>query len=682
MGPDFVKTICPYCGAGCGLILSVRDGRVVGAYPDREHPVSKGALCIKGWSAGEFIHHPERLTAPLLKKNGRFHEISWDDAIDELVGRLGETAERHGPRAVGGLCSARCTNEENYLFQKVIRMGLGSNNVDHCARLCHGPTVAAMGRALGSGAMTNSIADFAGTDLILAIGSNAAETFPVAMGELYRAREKGAPLVVIDPRATELAKNADRHLALRPGTDIPLLNGMMHHILASGLENRSFIEQRTEGFAELSVHLDAWPPERAASICGVAPEMIRQVAEAYARSSSAMIIFCMGITQHVCGTANVFAVCNLALMCGQVGRPNAGICPLRGQCNVQGACDMGGLPDVLPGYQHVGEDQVRTRFEARWGASLSGEAGLTVTAAMSASDSPIRAAYIMGENPVMSDPDRQHTIAFLKGLDFLAVQDIFHTDTTRLADLVLPAACFAEKEGTFTNTERRVQRLRKAVEPPGLARDDFTILCRVGQAMGLDFNYTDSAAVMDEIASLTPSYGGVSYKRLRSGGLQWPCPDPDHPGTAVMHQERFARGRGLFVVPEYRPPQESPDDRYPLVLITGRMFCHYHTGTMTRRSPSLHREVDRPFVEVNPRDARRRGIRDGDRIRVETRRGTIATTARVVPKVAPGTVFAAFHFHEAPADALTNNALDPVSNVPEFKACAAEIAREDACPDR
>jgi formate dehydrogenase major subunit/formate dehydrogenase alpha subunit len=300
---------------------------------------------------------------------------------------------------------------------------------------------------------------------------------------------------------------------------------------------------------------------------------------------------------------------------------------------------------------------------------------------MAAAESPIRAAYIMGENPVMSDPDQRHTIEFLKRLDFLVVQDIFPTDTTRLADLVLPAACFAEKEGTFTNTERRVQRLRKAVDPPGDARDDLTILCRVGQALGLDFSYADSAAVMDEIASLTPSYGGIRYGRLNAGGLQWPCPDTNHPGTAVLHQEQFARGRGLFVVPDYQPPREMPDERYPLVLITGRMFCHYHTGTMTRRSPSLQREVDRPFVEVNPQDAQGRGICDGDRIRVETRRGAIMTTARVVPKVAAGTVFAAFHFNEAPADALTNNALDPVSEVPEFKACAAQIVREATCPN-
>ena len=679
MAVDFVKTVCPYCGSGCGLVLMVGHGKVVDVIPDRCHPVSRGTLCIKGWKAAEFIHHPDRLTVPLFKSGGRFREISWEDATGILIDRFGQTMDRYGSRAIGGLCSARCTNEENYLFQKLIRIGFGSNNVDHCARLCHGPTVAAMGHALGSGAMTNPIEDVAGTDCILAIGSNAPETFPVPMGELYRAREKGARLIVVDPRTTEMANNADIHLPLRAGTDIPLLNGMMHHILSCGLEDRAFIDQRTEGIDPLRSYLQDWPPERAAAVCGVSPDLIRRVAETYARSPSAMVIFCMGITQHVCGTSNVYAICDLAMMCGQVGNPHSGICPLRGQCNVQGACDMGGLPDVLPGYQKVDDDLKRRRFEARWGGTLPAHAGMTVTGAMADDGNPIRSVYIMGENPVMSDPNRRHTIDFLKKLDFLVVQDIFPTDTTRLADLVLPAACFAEKEGTFTNTERRVQRLRKAVDPPGRALDDLTILCRVAGALGLDFSYAGPSAVMDEIASLVPLYGGIQYGRLKANGLQWPCPNPDHPGTPVLHREHFSRGRGLFVIPAYAPPQEAPDTRYPLVLITGRMFCHYHTGTMTRRSPFLDREAQQPFVEIHPRDASSRDVVNGDAIRVETRRGAILTTARVTRRVPEGTIFASFHFHEAPADALTNDALDPISDVPELKACSAEIVREDAC---
>ena len=420
--------------------------------------------------------------------------------------------------------------------------------------------------------------------------------------------------------------------------------------------------------------------ERAAEACGLAPEQIRETAEAFARAPAATIVFCMGITQHVCGTANVQALCDLALLCGQVGRPGAGICPLRGQCNVQGACDMGALPDVLPGYQPVADEAVRARFAAVRGAEPPQAPGRTITAAMAAAPGTIRALYIMGENPVMSDPNRCHTVSFLKSLDFLVVQDIFPTETTNLADLVLPAACFAEKDGTFTNTERRVQRLRRAVEPPGQALDDLSIICRVAWAVGLDFTDSGPAAVMDEIATVVPTYGGIAYSRLGPSGLQWPCPDNAHSGTQRLHVERFTRGRALFVVPAWAPIREPTDETYPLVLITGRMFCHYHTGTMTRRSPSLHREAERPVVEINPHDAGTRGIADGDRVRVKTRRGAVSTTAHVSERVAEGTIFAAFHFHEAPADALTNDALDPVSNVPELKACAAQMTREAACP--
>ena len=679
MGVEFVKTVCPYCGSGCGLVLTVDGGRVVAAGADPSHPVSRGSLCIKGWTAAEFIHHPGRLTAPLLRTEAGFREISWDEALGRMAERFGQTVAQHGSGAVAGLSSARCTNEENYLFQKLIRLGLGSNNVDHCARLCHGPTVAAMGQMLGSGAMTNPIADLALSDCILAFGANPAETFPVPMGEIHRARRRGARLIVIDPRATEMAAGADRHLQIRPGTDILLASGMMRHILDAGLENRDFIAARTEDFAPLAEYLQAWPVERAAEACGLAPELIRETAEAFARAPAATIVFCMGITQHVCGTANVHALCDLALLCGQVGRPGAGICPLRGQCNVQGACDMGALPNVLPGYQAIADEAVRKRFAAVWGADPPHAAGLTITAAMAAAPGTIRALYIMGENPVMSDPNRAHTVAFLKSLDFLVVQDIFPTETTNLAHLVLPAACFAEKDGTFTNTERRVQRLRRAVDPPGQALDDLSILCRVARALGFDFENSDPGTVMAEIASLVPAYGGILYPRLGPAGLQWPCPDETHPGTERLHGERFPRGRALFVVPAWAPIQEPTDDTYPLVLITGRMFCHYHTGTMTRRSPSLHREAERPVVEINPHDAGQRHIADGDRVRVETRRGAVSTTARLSERMARGTIFAAFHFHEAPADALTNDALDPVSNVPELKACAAQMTREAAC---
>ena len=673
---DFVKTICPYCGTGCGLVLQVRDGKVIGTYPDPEHPVSKGTLCIKGWSAHEFIHHPERLKMPLLKSKGKFQEISWDQAIGIGADKLKLVAQEHGGDAVAGLSSAKCTNEENYLFQKLIRAAFKTNNVDHCARLCHGPTAAAMSEALGSGAMTNSIGDFVGADCILMMGSNAAETHPIIMGEIYKAKDQGATLIAVDPRQTEVAKNADIHLDIKPGADIPLVCGMMRHIIDNSLEARALISERTEGFEELNGYLKTWSVERASQECGIDQDLLRKVSEIYAKANEASIVFCMGVTQHACGTANVFAICDLAMLCGHVGKEHSGICPLRGQNNVQGACDMGALPNVYPGYQGVSDPQVREKFWKAWGAAeLSDKPGLTLTEITGSAGKGIRALYIMAENPLLSDPDSNHVIESLKKLDFLIVQDIFLTETAQIADLVLPGACFAEKTGTYTNTERRIQLIRKAIGPPGDAKDDFTIICMLGKALGLDFDYADPSDVMDEIASLTYIYSGVHFHRLGVNGLQWPCPKDDHPGTRFLHKGNFTRGKGLFVIPEYKPPEEMPDNSYPYILITGRMFSHYHTGTMTRRSSFLNREVDVPYVEINPADATKLEIREGDSIRVSTRRGSIVTTTRITESVAAGSVFTPFHFKEAPANALTIEALDPLSKIPEFKLCAANVEK-------
>jgi len=673
---EFVKTICPYCGTGCGLLLQVRDSRVVTTLPDKKHPVAKGTLCIKGWAAHEFIHHPDRLTQPMLKKGDIFQPIPWDEAIGLAATKFKETAEKYGPDAVAGLSSAKCTNEDNYLFQKLIRAGFMTNNVDHCARLCHGPTAAAMSQALGSGAMTNSITDFVGADCIMMFGSNAAETHPIIMGEIYKGKDQGATLIVVDPRRTEVARNADIHLQIRPGSDIPLIGGMMRHILDNKLEAKEFIKERTEDFAELKNFLKEWSVRKASEECGISPDQLRQVAQIYARAGEAMIVFCMGITQHACGTANVFAICNLAMLCGHVGSAHSGICPLRGQNNVQGACDVGALPNVYPGYQSVADLVMKDKFERAWGRPLSDKPGMTVTEIISSSGTGIRALYIMAENPLLSDPNQNHVIESLPKLDFLVVQDIFLTETARFADLVLPGSCFAEKTGTFTNTERRIQLLHKVVDPPGDAKDDFTILCMLGRALGLDYDYTDPAQVMDEMAEVTPIMAGVHFNRLGSAGLQWPCPADDHPGTRFLHAGKFTRGKGLFVVPGYTPPKEMPDKDYPFTLITGRMFSHYHTGTMTRRSSFLNREVDKAFVEINPDDADAHGIQDGDKVRLSTRRGSISTTARITPRMNRGAIFAPFHFSEAPANALTIEELDPISKIPEFKACAASLVKE------
>ncbi len=676
MNPEFIKTICPYCGTGCGLIIKVEDGVAVATYPDREHPVSRGSLCIKGWSAHEFINHPDRLTDPLLRKGDTFQKIPWDEAIPMAALKLRETAAKYGGDAIGGLSSAKCTNEENYLFQKLIRMAFKTNNVDHCARLCHAPTTVAMVQALGSGAMTNSISDLAGAECIFVIGSNAAESHPIIMGEIYKAADKGATIIAVDPRETAVTRNAKIHLRINPGTDIPLLCGMMRHIIDEGLHNENFIRARMEGFEDLNEFLHLWPVKRAAEECGINEEIIRNVAEIYAKVKESAIIYCMGITQHACGTANVLAICDLAMLCGHVGTEHSGIYPLRGQNNVQGACDMGALPNVYPGYQSVSDSEIQNKFQNAWGDTLSNKPGLTVTEIIGLAGKDIRAAYIMAENPALSDPDTNHVLESLKAFDFLIVQDIFLTETAKFAHLVFPSSCFAEKSGTFTNTERRFQLLRKTVAPPGNAKEDFEILCLLGNALGLDFSYKNPSEVMDEIASLAPAYGGISFDRLEREGLQWPCPDLEHPGTRYLHKDRFTRGKGLFVVPEHTPPKELPDEDYPYYLSTGRMFAHYHTGTMTRRSSFLNREVEEAYAEINPEDAALLDVKDGEKIKITTRRGSIITNARITKRVSKGCIFAPFHFAEARANMLTNPALDPRSKIPEFKVCAADVRKE------
>ncbi len=676
MNPEFIKTICPYCGTGCGLIIKVIDGVAFATYPDREHPVSRGSLCIKGWSAHEFIHHPDRLTSPLLRKGDAFQEIPWDEAIPMAASKLHEIAEKYGGDAIGGLSSAKCTNEENYLFQKLIRTAFTTNNVDHCARLCHAPTTVAMVQTLGSGAMTNSISDLAGSECIFAIGSNTAESHPIIMGEIYTAADRGATIIAVDPRETAITRNAQIHLPINPGTDIPLLCGMMRHIIDEGLHKEDFIRARMEGFEELNKFLQSWPVTRASEECGIDEDSIRNVAEIYAKAKESAIIYCMGITQHACGTANVLAICDLAMLCGHVGTEHSGIYPLRGQNNVQGACDMGALPNVYPGYQSVSDSTIRDKFQNAWGNTLSDKPGLTVTEIIGRAGKDIRAAYILAENPALSDPDVNHVLESLNSFDFLVVQDIFLTETAQFAHMIFPASCFAEKSGTFTNTERRFQLLRKALDPPGDAKEDLEILCLLGNALGLDFPYKNSSEVMDEIASIAPAYGGIRFDRLELNGLQWPCPDPEHPGTRYLHKGRFTRGKGLFVVPEHTPPQELPDEDYPYYLSTGRMFSHYHTGTMTRRSSFLNREVADAYAEINPEDAARLSVKEGEKITITTRRGSIITTARITKRVSKGHIFAPFHFTEARANILTNPVLDPASKIPEFKVCAADVRKE------
>jgi len=670
-----VETICPYCGCGCTLVLDVRDNRIVQARGEPGLGVNRGLLCVKGRFGHDFINSPQRLTRPLIRRDGELTPVSWDEALDFAARRLDEIRKRFGPDAVGGLSSAKCTNEENYVFQKFMRAAVGTNNVDHCARLCHASTVAGLARAFGSGAMTNSIEDFDLADCIFVIGSNTTECHPIIGSAIKRnVLNRGIPLIVADPRAIELTQYAAVHLRQRNGTDVALINAMMNVILAEGLADKDFIEQRTEGFEQLVQAVEPYTPQLAEKITGVPAEQIVRAARLYAEAPAASIVYSMGITQHTTGTDNVLSLANLAMLTGNVGKAGAGVNPLRGQNNVQGACDLGALPNVYSGYQKVDDADARRKFESAWGVSLPDKPGLTVVEMINAAaDGKLKALYVMGENPMLSDPDVNHVEQALGELDLLIVQDIFLTETAQLADVVLPATAFAEKDGTFTNTERRVQRLRKAVEPPGEARLDWQITCQLARRLGYDMSYDSARAIQDEIAALTPSYGGITYDRLETGSLQWPCPDAEHPGTPYLHKGRFARGLGKFHAVEFIPPKELPDEQYPFVLSTGRILTHFHTGTMSRRSDVLDKLVSAGCIEIHPSDAERLGVADGQTVRVRSRRGQIEIAARLTDRVVPGSVFLAFHYREAPANRLTIAALDPTAKIPEFKVCAVRI---------
>jgi len=670
-----VRTVCPYCGCGCTLVLNLHGSRIVSITGEPGAGPTAGLLCVKGRFGTDFIGHEDRLTQPLLRKGGELAPVSWDEALDFVAGRLKAIRTQYGPDAAAGMASAKCTNEENYLFQKFMRAAVGTNNVDHCARLCHASTVAGLAKAFGSGAMTNSVEDFACAGCIFVIGSNTTECHPVIGAAIKRAvLQRNVPLIVADPRKIELTEFAVLHLRHKGGTDVALVNAMAHVIIKEGLQDRTFVAQRTEAFDEFRRAVEPYTPEMAAGITGVPAEKIVEAARIYARASAASIVYSMGITQHTTGTDNVLALANLAMLTGNVGKPGAGVNALRGQNNVQGCCDVGGLPTDLPGYQKVADEAVREKFSKAWGAPLSGRPGLTVVEMLqAAAEGKLRALYVMGENPMLSDPDLHHVEEGLRKLDLLVVQDIFLTETARLAHVVLPAAAFAEKDGTFTSTERRVQRVRKGLEPLGQARQDWEIITDLSRRMGYPMAYASPAAIMEEIASLSPIYGGMTHERLERGGLQWPCPTREHPGTPILHVGKFSRGKAKFHPVEFIPPKELPDGEYPLLLSTGRILQHFHTGSMSRRSGVLADLVSVGAIEIHPDDAVRLGVRDTQPVRVTSRRGQIEIAARVTDRVAPGTVFLAFHYAEAPANRLTIAALDPVAKIPEFKVCAVRV---------
>lgn len=679
-----VLTTCPHCATGCQYYLVVKDGKIVDteAY---DGPSNKGMLCVKGRSGSfDFVHSPERLTDPLIRDRatGEFRKATWDEALDLAASKFMEIKKQYGPKALAGFACSRSPNEDIYMVQKMVRTCFGSNNTDNCARVCHSASVAGLAMTLGSGAMTNPIADITeDVDVILLVGSNPEEAHPVVGMQIRRALARGTKLIVVDPRDIGLAKRADIHLKLRPGTNVAFANGMMNVFLTEGLIDEKFIAERTEGFEQLKEIVLRYPPERVAEICHIDAEDLRRAARLYAGAAKAPIIYCLGVTEHSTGTEGVMSMSNMAMMVGKLGRSGCGVNPLRGQNNVQGACDMGAMPNKFPGYQDVTDDAVREKFEKAWGVPLDGEVGTYATDVFPAAvEGKVKGLYIYGEDPVVTDPDTHHVIKALKSLDFLVVQELFMTETARYADVVLPGCSYAEKEGTFSNTERRVQRVRKAVTVPGNLRLDTDIIIDLMNRMGYPQKQMTAAEIMDEIASLTPSFAGISHARLDSAevggrGLQWPCPAPDHPGTPILHVGKFTRGRGLFYPAEYVPSAELPDADYPIILMTGRVLYHYNTRAMTGKTPELMEIEGKSFIEMNEKDAAALGIRSGDWVRVASRRGEIVTRARVSGKCSPGESWMPFHFPDGNCNWLTNAALDKYARIPEYKVCAVSIRR-------
>lgn len=674
-----VLTTCPHCATGCQYYLIVKDNVIVDTEP-APGPSNKGMLCVKGrFGSFNFVHSPERLKHPLIKdrSTGEFRQASWDEAMSLIADRFLKIKSEYGPDALAGFACSRSTNEDIYMLQKMVRCAFGTNNVDNCARVCHSASVHGLAMTLGSGAMTNPIADITeDVDVILLVGSNPEEAHPVVGMQIRQAVARGTRLIVVDPRDIGLSKQADIHLKLKPGTNVAFANGMMNVIINEGLCDEEFIKNRTEGFEELKEIVMEYTPEKVGRICHIDPDHLREAALMYARADKAPIIYCLGVTEHSTGTEGVMSMSNLAMMVGKIGRSGCGVNPLRGQNNVQGACDMGAMPGHFPGYQKVTDEAVMDKFEKAWGVTLNKKPGVFATDVFGAAiRKDIRGLFIFGEDPVVTDADQNHVKKALKSLDFLVVDDLFMTETAALADVVLPGISYAEKERTFTNTERRVQRVRKAVRLEGEMRADTAIFMDLMNRMGYDQPYLTPDEIMDEIASVTPSFKGISHRRLdREGkGLQWPCTDRKHPGTPIMHVGTFTRGLGWFYPARYTESAELPDEEYPFILMTGRILYHYNTRAMTGRTPGLMEKEGRSFIEMNKEDAGRLGIRDGELIRVSSRRGALVTTARVGDKVSVRETWMPFHFPDGNANVLTNAALDKFARIPEYKVCAVRI---------
>jgi formate dehydrogenase alpha subunit len=707
-----VTTVCNYCGVGCQLDLHVRKGRIIRATTRQESPVNGLQLCVKGRYGYDYVHHPDRLRRPQVRRyllegrprpaGGRDNwiPVDWDTALDLVADKFLEFKADSGPDSLAVIASAKCTNEENYLMQKLARQVFGTNNVDHCARLCHSSTVAGLALCFGSGAMSNIFDDVAhASQALFIIGSNTTEQHPVFGSKLRQAiLNRGIPLIVADPRRIDITEFATLHLKHRPGTDLALLNGIMQIVLENGWQDQPFIDQRCEGFDDFRAAVAAYLPERVSEITGVPAERLHQAAEILASHRPTAVIWSMGITQHTTGVLNVLALGNLQMLLGNMGVAGGGVNPLRGQNNVQGACDMGALPNFLPGYQLVSDAAVRSRFTTAWqleqvdwtpeqpsGFRLSDSPGLTATEMISEAGK-IRGLHIIGENPAMTDPDVRHAQRFIADCELVVLQEIFPTETSAVADVLLPSAAWAERSGTFTNTERRIQLARQAIDPVGQARPDWAIIAdlacrilkrerRVPIGSRAAWQYAGPTGIMEEIVELTPAYAGIRYERLERGEqLHWPVPTVDHPGTPILHVDRFTRGKGKFHMTEHLPPREMPDSEYPLVLTTGRVLYHWHGAEMTRRSHALLQLYPKTAVEISPEDAARIGLNGGRMVRVKSRRGEMVADALVTDRVCPGLIFGNFHF---PGPQNVNNltiaALDPVAKIPEYKVCAVRL---------
>jgi formate dehydrogenase major subunit len=736
---DAVDTVCPYCGVGCALTYYVDRDRGAIAYAEgREQPGSHARLCVKGRYGWDYAASPQRLTVPLIRreesypkgalstdvrgdsaggedndhgqapgagpgakrkggKRGRkpgglvdygevlphFREATWEEALDLVASRLTEIHGAGGPGAIAGFGSAKCSNEEAYLFQKLIRTGFHTNNVDHCTRLCHASSVAALFEGIGSGAVSTTYGDVINAEVAIVTGSNSTANHPVASSFFKQARRKGTTVIYVDPRADKMADHADIYCQLKPGTDVAFYNGLMHEVIRLGLIDADFIANRTSNYEALAKTVADYPPERAEQICGVPADVIRRVARHWGEAKSGVIFWGMGISQHTTGTDNARCLIAMCAITGNVGKPGAGLHPLRGQNNVQGASDMGLIPMFYPDYQKADDPNIKARFEQAWGATdLDPKRGLTVTEIIgSALKGGVRGMYMLGENPFLSDPNINKVRKALAALEFLVVQDIFLTETAEFADVILPASSYLEKDGSYTNTDRRVQLGRKVLGPPGQARVDWEVVQDIANRIGLDWHYESARQVFEEMVSVIPSYKNLSYDNLGLTGKLYPNPDPEHSdGTVVMFTEKFNTNDGLahLVPAEWLPARELPDEEYPFVLNTGRMLEHWHTGSMTRRSYALDAIAPKPLVFVNPDDAAQLGLADGELARVSSRRGTIELEVKVSHREARGNCFIPFHFREAAANLLTIDEIDPFGKIPEFKFCAVSIEPVDA----